>query len=479
MNFRTVISTMTHAVLVAAAAAQPCGTPWTLWTGSGPPRSDFFNPSMAYDASRHKVITFGGYGVPPSSDTWEWDGAGAGTWVQRSTSGPSGRAGAALSYDSARSTFVLFGGAIGAVNSGETWEWDGVAAAWTLRSSTGPSPRFNGLMDYDAARGRTVLFGNAHAGTPLFDTWEWDGQTWSLASPSTASLIPMTMVYDSARTKMVLIGKDNLQQWGVWEWNGAVWGRTGVGGLPDSFSGHAAFDPVRGQTVLIGKAMGFNGAPGPFEFWHWDGFAWSLWYSSTVPVQNMTAGVNWWASYDGSGVLAFGSLSPSTPQTWRYSSLLSAGPVLTLAPLQSYQLVPEGSTVVYSAQAGTAAAYQWSRNGIPLIDGGHIAGATSPTLTISQASGADVGLYTIGATNACGTTTRGAVALAVACYANCDGSAVAPFLNANDFQCFLSKFAQGCSQPNCYSNCDGSTGAPNLTANDFQCFLNAYARGCP
>ena len=29
----------------------------------------------------------------------------------------------------------------------------------------------------------------------------------------------------------------------------------------------------------------------------------------------------------------------------------------------------------------------------------------------------------------------------------------------------------------CYANCDGSTGAPLLTANDFQCFLNKYAAG--
>jgi hypothetical protein len=60
------------------------------------------------------------------------------------------------------------------------------------------------------------------------------------------------------------------------------------------------------------------------------------------------------------------------------------------------------------------------------------------------------------------------------CYANCDLSTAAPILNANDFQCFLNKFAA--ADP--YSNCDGSTAAPILNANDFQCFLNAYAAGC-
>ncbi len=60
------------------------------------------------------------------------------------------------------------------------------------------------------------------------------------------------------------------------------------------------------------------------------------------------------------------------------------------------------------------------------------------------------------------------------CYANCDSSTLAPVLNANDFQCFLDKFATGSS----IANCDGSTAAPVLSANDFQCFLNKFAAGC-
>ncbi len=60
------------------------------------------------------------------------------------------------------------------------------------------------------------------------------------------------------------------------------------------------------------------------------------------------------------------------------------------------------------------------------------------------------------------------------CYANCDGSTAAPALTANDFQCFINKYAG--NDP--YANCDGSTATPALTANDFQCFINKYAAGC-
>jgi hypothetical protein len=62
--------------------------------------------------------------------------------------------------------------------------------------------------------------------------------------------------------------------------------------------------------------------------------------------------------------------------------------------------------------------------------------------------------------------------VAESCYANCDGSTGNPLLTANDFQCFIDKYAA--NDP--YANCDGAGG---LTANDFQCFLNAYAAGCP
>ncbi len=60
-----------------------------------------------------------------------------------------------------------------------------------------------------------------------------------------------------------------------------------------------------------------------------------------------------------------------------------------------------------------------------------------------------------------------------ACYANCDGSTSSPRITANDFQCFLTRFAV----QDAYANCDQSVAPPVLTANDFQCFLNKFAMG--
>jgi hypothetical protein len=59
------------------------------------------------------------------------------------------------------------------------------------------------------------------------------------------------------------------------------------------------------------------------------------------------------------------------------------------------------------------------------------------------------------------------------CYANCDGSTVAPILNILDFQCFLNKYAA--NDP--YANCDGSSNTPVLNVLDFICFQNNFAQG--
>jgi hypothetical protein len=63
---------------------------------------------------------------------------------------------------------------------------------------------------------------------------------------------------------------------------------------------------------------------------------------------------------------------------------------------------------------------------------------------------------------------------APSCYPNCDASTATPFLNVQDFSCFLGKFSAG----NSYANCDSSTVSPVLNVQDFTCFLQKFAAGC-
>ncbi|MBL9030383.1 MAG: S8 family serine peptidase [Phycisphaerae bacterium] len=139
--------------------------------------------------------------------------------------------------------------------------------------------------------------------------------------------------------------------------------------------------------------------------------------------------------------------------------------------------VAAGGIATFSASGtGTAPlAYQWRRNGMDLANGGRFSGVDSPTLTINPVWLADAGMFDVVVSNGCGSAPSAAATLTVTCYANCDGSTVAPILNVNDFSCFLNRFAAG----DTYANCDSSTIAPVLNVNDFTCFLNAFAAGCP
>jgi outer membrane protein assembly factor BamB len=118
--------------------------------------------------------------------------------------------------------------------------------------------------------------------------------------------------------------------------------------------------------------------------------------------------------------------------------------------------------------------YQWRKDGIPLVNGGRIAGANSTTLAINPATLGDTGVYDVLVANGCRSVSSSPAAIEVICYANCDGSTAQPILNVEDFTCFINRFAVG--DP--YANCDGSTTSPVLNVEDFSCFINAFAMGC-
>jgi hypothetical protein len=131
---------------------------------------------MAFDATRGRVVLFGGSGgASVLGDTWEWDGT---VWTQTSAFGPPACMKATLVHTGRRA--LLFGGVTGLIGTtevfGQSWEWDG--RHWTARQDLGPGARWGHAMAFDTPRGRGVLFGGtatpAGAGTEiaLGDTWE-------------------------------------------------------------------------------------------------------------------------------------------------------------------------------------------------------------------------------------------------------------------------------------------------------------------
>ncbi len=135
--------------------------------------------------------------------------------------------------------------------------------------------------------------------------------------------------------------------------------------------------------------------------------------------------------------------------------------------------VPEGEPAVFTVGLHGAAPmqYQWRRNGVNLVNGGRISGATSHTLTIDPVIAADAGAYDVVVSNTCAGATSQVAQLNVStsCYPDCtaDGQ-----LTIADFGCFQAKFAAG--DP--YADCNQSGG---LTIADFGCFQSEFAAGCP
>ena len=227
---------------------------------------------MAYDTARERVVIFGGIGDSGYlADTWEWDGN---NWVQRMPdTSPPARSGPAMAYDAARGRVVMFGGANRDASNqtrylADTWEWDG--STWVQRTpAASPTARYGHVMAYDGVRGRVVLFGSGYFDGSwhfLADTWEWDGSTWARRTPATSPLARMSasMVYDSARERIVLFGG-----WGVshhvepnystnifddtWEWDGIAWVQRTPAPHPTVRQYPAmAYDSARGVTVFFG-----------------------------------------------------------------------------------------------------------------------------------------------------------------------------------------------------------------------------------
>jgi hypothetical protein len=195
------------------------------------------------------------------------------------------RNGHVLAYDAGRGRVVLFGGADEREVRGELWEWSG--KSWRLLAAGGPPPRTFAALAYDRAHKRLILFGGNRVlfgkdsdgdGDPcLDDMWEWSGSWRRLAVKTPPARAEASMVYDSARGRLVLFGGyrgsgTRRERFGdTWEWDGSRWEQRATPSAPSPRNGAAAaFDEHRKRVVLFGGGGGPNA-----ETWEWDGSAWA------------------------------------------------------------------------------------------------------------------------------------------------------------------------------------------------------------
>jgi hypothetical protein len=163
--------------------------------------------------------------------------------------------------------------------------------------------------------------------------------------------------------------------------------------------------PVASQTVAAGASVSMSvaatGSPAPAYQWRKNGV-------------NITGATG--------ATLAFGSVTATDSATYNVLVSNSAGAVVSVNSVLSVeappvivaqpapQYVSDGASARFtvSVAAVPGAAYQWRKNGV------NVAGATSASLSFSSVSTADVGTYSVVATNSIGSTTSSGADLVIA-----------------------------------------------------------------
>ncbi len=242
----------------------------STWTQRHPKYSPTvrYSGGMAYDSAAFQTVLFGGLGCNAQGgctyylgDTWIWDGS---AWhrTQLATH-PSARYSFGMAYDAARERIVLFGGFTDPGTSNETWTWDGTA--WTKQNpAQSPSPMGGLLLAYDRARQQAVLFGTDSS------TWTWDGTTWTKQSPAHHPSLAeySSMTYDDAMQRVVFFGNDRT----TWAWDGTDWTQLNPPMSPSSRLGESmSYDVARQRVVLFGG----NYSPPKSDTWVFDGTTWT------------------------------------------------------------------------------------------------------------------------------------------------------------------------------------------------------------
>lgn len=257
---------------------------------------------MAWHGRLGGIVLFGGQDLGRSwpSDTWLWNGS---NWFKTLTSGPSGRARAAMAYDEDRSTLVLHGGvAPDGTILDDTWE---LGTEWKRIDVTGPGPRFDAHMAFDPASHRVILHGGSYPSAEstvpstgaLGDTWSFDGQSWTRLIETPAVQCGQSVTWDARRARLVLFGGSHgkctsdagykpAMSSSTWEHDGERWiDRRLETAPPARVQAAMAYDAWRGVVVLFGGDASFendcgNGTRDCDDTWEYDGTTWRQ-----IPVQ--------------------------------------------------------------------------------------------------------------------------------------------------------------------------------------------------
>lgn len=371
------------------------GTPtWSQITPSGTPPTERFEHTAIYDATRDRMIVFGGIDnvTGDLNDLWVLTFSGTPTWAPMTPSGtpPIPRDSHSAVYDGPRDRMVVFGGY--SSNDGplnDTWALSlSGGGTWSSIVPNGgpPAIRYAHAAISDAPRNRMIVFGGFGASGPMLtDTWSLSFTNpikWTQLSPTGPAPYPQDYfptVYDPVRQRMVLFSGD--QFWALSGLSGTPsWSMiTPPGQVPRQRAQAAViYDAPRQRVLVFGGGVYLTNTVFN-DLWSFSltGGGWTRIVPST-PFPPPRTGAT--ATYDPTGdrLILFGGNGQGGPlgDTWQ----LSLGGTPSWAPLSPSGAPPD-------ARYAHTAILDAPRNRIVVYGGAVDAGAFNDVWALSLAGG--------------------------------------------------------------------------------------------
>ncbi len=217
----------------------------------------------------------------------------------------------------------------------------------------------------------------------------------------------------------------------------------------------------QGDSTVLSVAA--SGTPAPTYQWRKDSVNLGGQTGSTLVLNNLQPADA--GSYD---CVATNSCGSTTSNPAAVS--VAVAPTVTSDPSdQGVKALYFSATFSVTATGSAPLSYQWRRNGVDLVDGGSVSGATTPTLTFDPADLADNGtVIDCMVFNGCGSDISAGADYSVFCPSdfNMDG-----FVTGDDFDEFVAEFEAG----NATADFNNDT---FVTGDDFDGFVDAFVAGC-
>ncbi len=126
--------------------------------------------------------------------------------------------------------------------------------------------------------------------------------------------------------------------------------------------------------------------------WYIDGFRIASVTNAFTPANGTNISIGY---FDAFGSIAATNFEFGLFSNLKVESFTGAGVAPTITSQPTSQTVTAGSTVTFSvtATSPTTLRYQWQKDGVKLVNGGNVSGATTGTLTLTSVAAGDAAFY--------------------------------------------------------------------------------------